>query len=109
MRIEDFMNFVVPEYSYIFNFEKSYSYAYTQEWLLDNDVYCFCCGMLYFTAVTIAMTYMLYNPKYDLKRPFALWCGLMALLSIIGFARTAPELYIALDRRNLYYSICKPR
>lgn len=109
MHEEDFKDAIAPEYSYVFNFEKSYCYGDTQEWLWDNAVYCLCCGILYILAIIVAMSYMLEKPKYDLKRPLALWCGLMALFSIIGFSRTAPELFFALDHCSIYHSMCIPR
>lgn len=106
---EDFTDPIAPEYSYVLNFEKNYSYADTQKWLLNNSVYCLCYCIFYFVAIVIGMSYMLEKPKYNLRRPLALWRGLMALLSIIGFSRTAPELHFALADRSFYHSICLPR
>ncbi|XP_003402069.1 elongation of very long chain fatty acids protein 6 [Bombus terrestris] len=108
MHEDDFIDVVTPEYSYIFNFEKSYSYLDTQNWLLNNLVFCFSCVIIYVIIIVGGMFYMLNKPKYNLKRPLALWYGVMALFSIIGFSRTAPELFFALGHRGLYYSVCIP-
>nr|XP_033205402.1 elongation of very long chain fatty acids protein 6-like [Bombus vancouverensis nearcticus] len=105
---EDFVDPIAPEYSYVFDFEKNYSYLHTQDWLLDNIVYCICYVIFYVIVVIAGLSYMLENPKFNLKRPRALWYGLMALLSIIGFSRTAPELFFALLHHSFYHSICLP-
>ncbi|XP_043604082.1 elongation of very long chain fatty acids protein 6-like [Bombus pyrosoma] len=108
MYINDSMDVITPEYSYVFNFENSYSYVDTQKWLSNNLMSCFGCGILYFIVIVSGMYYMIDKPKCDLKRPFALWCGTMALFSIIGLSRTAPELFFTLGHRSLYYSVCIP-
>lgn len=106
---EDLTDLIAPEYSYVFDFEKNYSYGDTQEWLLDNIVYCICYVVFYVTVIIVGISHMLEHPKYNLKRSRALWYGLMALLSIIGFSRTAPELLFALLHHSFYHSICLPR
>lgn len=109
MHENDSTDVFTPKYSYVFGFENSYSYEDTRKWLSNNLMYFFGCGILYFIVIVGGMFYMVHKPKYNLKRPFALWCGLMALFSIIGFSRTAPELFFSLGHHSLYYSVCIPR
>ena len=100
------MKITTLEYPYVFDFEKSYSYTDTKKWLTNNLVYFYSSSIVYFIVIISARVYMLNKPKYNLKLPFAIWCGLNALFSAFGFIRTVPELFFALRYRSLYYSVC---
>lgn len=99
---------IEPTYSHVFNFEKAYFYPDTQKWLQNNFQYCYYCCIIYAILIFGGKYYMSSRPKFDLKGPLALWSGLLAVFSIIGFCRTAPEMFSTLRHHGFYHSICIP-
>ncbi|XP_068985677.1 very long chain fatty acid elongase 6-like [Bombus flavifrons] len=99
---------IEPTYSHVFNFEESYFHPDTQKWLRNNFQYCYYCCIIYVILIFGGKYYMSSRPKFDLKRPLALWNGLLAVFSIIGFCRTAPEMFSTLRHHGFYHSVCIP-
>ncbi|XP_033200974.2 very long chain fatty acid elongase 6-like [Bombus vancouverensis nearcticus] len=99
---------IEPTYSHVFNFEKNYFYPDTQKWIQNNFQYCYYCCIIYVILIFGGKYYMSSRPKFDLKRPLALWSGFFAVFSIIGFCRTAPEMFSTLRHHGFYHSICIP-
>ncbi|XP_043602008.1 elongation of very long chain fatty acids protein 6-like [Bombus pyrosoma] len=108
MNRKDSPQIIEPTYSHVFNFEKNYFYPDSQKWFQNNFQYCYYCCIIYVILIFGGKYYMSSRPKFDLKRPLALWSGLLAVFSIIGFCRTAPEMFFTLRHHGFYYSICKP-
>ncbi|KOX75202.1 Elongation of very long chain fatty acids protein 6 [Melipona quadrifasciata] len=99
----------VPNYSHVFNVEKTYFYPDNQAWLTNNFPYCFYCCGIYVILIFGGKCYMSNRPKFNLRGPLALWSALLATFSIIGFSRTAPELFHILEQYGFYHSVCTPR
>ncbi|CAD1479820.1 unnamed protein product, partial [Heterotrigona itama] len=102
------MQVTIPNYSHVFNIEKAYFYPDTQVWLTNNFSYCFYCCGIYVILIFGGKYYMSNRPKFNLRGPLALWSGLLATFSIIGFSRTAPELFHVLEQHGFYHSVCTP-
>ncbi|KAF3426718.1 hypothetical protein E2986_12626 [Frieseomelitta varia] len=98
----------VPNYSHVFNIEKTYFYPDNQAWITNNFSYCFYCCGIYLILIFGGKYYMSSRPKFNLRGPLALWSGLLATFSIIGFSRTAPELFHVLQHHGFYHSVCTP-
>ncbi|KAK1124134.1 hypothetical protein K0M31_007158 [Melipona bicolor] len=97
-----------PNYSHVFNVEKTYFYPDNQAWLTNNFPYCFYCCGIYVILIFGGKCYMSNRPKFNLRGPLALWSGLLATFSIIGFSRTVPELFHVLEQYGFYHSVCTP-
>ncbi|XP_043528177.1 elongation of very long chain fatty acids protein 6-like [Frieseomelitta varia] len=49
------------------------------------------------------------RPKFELRGLLAIWSGSLAIVSIILFVRTLPEVYNILSNHGFYHSICTAR
>ena len=99
----------IPNYSRVFNVEKTYFYPDTQAWLMNNFSYCFYCCGIYVILIFGGKYYLSNKRKFNLRCPLILWSGLLATFSIIGFSRTAPELFHVLEQHGFHHSVCTPR
>ncbi|KAK9296091.1 hypothetical protein QLX08_009801 [Tetragonisca angustula] len=108
MNIVHDIQITVPNYSRVFNFEETYFYPDTQAWITNNFPYSFYCCGIYVILIFGGKYYMSNRPKFNLRGLLALWSGLLATFSIIGFSRTAPELFHVLEQHGFYHSVCTP-
>ncbi|EFN75445.1 elongation of very long chain fatty acids protein 6 [Harpegnathos saltator] len=102
----DYMEVTLPNYSYIFNFEETFSHYETKVWMMNNWTNCFYYCGLYMILIFGGQHYMASRPRFELRGILCLWNTLLATFSIIGFTRTAPELIHALRHHGLHHSIC---
>ncbi|XP_024226438.1 elongation of very long chain fatty acids protein 6-like [Bombus vosnesenskii] len=104
----DYMQLTIPNYSYVFNFEKTYSYTNSLTWSRSHYPNCFLYCGIYAVIIFGGKHYMSNRPKFNLRSKLALWSAMLALFSIMGFLRTAPEMFHTLRHHGFYYSICSP-
>lgn len=50
-----------------------------------------------------------YRYRFELRGLLVVWNTALAMFSIMGASRTAPELFHVLRHHGLYYSVCVPR
>lgn len=50
-----------------------------------------------------------FSHRYELRGPLVIWNSALAIFSIIGASRTAPELIHVLRHYGLFHSVCIPR
>lgn len=99
----------LANYSYIFNFEETFSPYETKVWMVNNWTNCFYYCGLYMILIFGGQHYMASRPRFELRGILCLWNTLLATFSIIGFTRTAPELIHVLRHHGLHHSICSTR
>ncbi|XP_065202772.1 very long chain fatty acid elongase 6-like [Planococcus citri] len=97
-----------PIYWYTFAFEENYSPERGRRWMNENywNAYLLC-GIYVFLIFSIQF-YMRNKPRYDLRRPLALWSAALSVFSIVGAMRSVPELYHMLTNYSLYDTVCYP-
>lgn len=105
----DYREVTLPNYSYIFNFEEKFSHHETKQWMMENWTNGFYYCGLYMILIFGGQHYMANRPRFELRGVLSLWNTLLAAFSVIGFARTAPELIHVLRHHGLHHSICIPR
>ncbi|CAD1468679.1 unnamed protein product, partial [Heterotrigona itama] len=96
---------IVPNYSYVFNFEKSIAYQDILPTITDHYPTCFYCCAIYIALIFSGKRYMLNRPRFELKGVLILWNALLALFSIFGFIRMRSELSYILHY-GFDHSIC---
>lgn len=104
----DYMEVTVPNYSYVFNFEETFSHLDTKIWMTKNWTNGFYYCGIYMILIFGGQHYMSTRPKFELRGMLCVWNTLLAAFSIIGFTRTAPELIHVLKNYGLRHSICIP-
>ena len=100
---------IIPNYQYVFTFEKNFVYSDTLTTITNHYPYCFFYSVVYIVLIFAGKHYMLNRPKLELRSTLALWNAFLAVFSIIGFLRMATEMYYTLSNYGFYHSICNPR
>ncbi|XP_063982047.1 very long chain fatty acid elongase 6 [Diachasmimorpha longicaudata] len=108
MQKMDYMEVTLPNYSYVFNFEEEFIHQDTRVWMTNNWTNVFYYVGIYMVLIFGGQYWMASRPRYELRGLLTLWNSLLATFSIIGFARTAPELIHVLRNHGLYHSVCIP-
>ncbi|KAK9303208.1 hypothetical protein QLX08_004987 [Tetragonisca angustula] len=103
---EYFMNATGPEHWVTFSFETTDFIWDTYLWMRDQWWKCFYYTAVYLIVIFGGKHYMSDKPKFNLRNALALWSASLALFSIIGFVRTAPEFFHVLQHHGFYYSVC---
>lgn len=67
---------------------------------------CFVYSLIYLIFVFGGQYVMKDRQRFDLRPYLALWSGLLAVFSIMGALRTAPEMYWSLTTHGFEYSCC---
>lgn len=100
---------LTPSYSYMFTFEQKFSPEHARVWMDNNWTNgFFFCG--FYILIVFSMKYYMQNrPRFDLRKILVLWNTMLATFSIIGTARTLPELYHVISNYGIYHSVCVPR
>ncbi|ELT88011.1 hypothetical protein CAPTEDRAFT_126391 [Capitella teleta] len=70
---------------------------------------CLWFGGAYVLLVKWGQWFMKDKERFNLRIPLALWSGALAVFSITGTVRSAPELYDAVFNQGFRYSVCNPR
>ncbi|KAF7990962.1 hypothetical protein HCN44_000767 [Aphidius gifuensis] len=104
----EFMEVTVPNYSYVFNFEKKFIHQDTRDWMQNNWTYGFYYCGIYMILIFSGQHWMSSRQRFELRGLLTIWNTLLATFSIIGFTRTAPELIHTLRNYGLYHSVCVP-
>ena len=102
----DYMPTTIPNYSYVFNFEKRLAYSNTVMRITNHYPYCFCYCLFYIILIFAGKYFMSSRPKFELRGTLALWNASLAVFSIFGFLRMGSELYHALRHYGFQYSVC---
>ncbi|XP_034238102.1 elongation of very long chain fatty acids protein 6 [Thrips palmi] len=97
-----------PNYSYVFNFEEEFVHQDTRVWMSKNWTYGFYYVGIYMVLIFGGQWYMQSRPRFQLAGILCVWNTALALFSICGATRTAPELFHVLKNHGLYHSICVP-
>lgn len=105
----EFMEVTLPNYSYVFNFEKKFIHQDTRDWMQNNWTYGFYYCGIYMVLIFSGQHWMSSRQRFELRGLLTIWNTLLATFSIIGFTRTAPELIHTLRNYGLYNSVCVPR
>ncbi|XP_076361903.1 very long chain fatty acid elongase 6-like isoform X1 [Tachypleus tridentatus] len=98
----------LPNYSYIFNFERNFDQREQRNWMIKNWYQAFYFVGVYMVLVFGGQVYMQSRPRYDLRRILAAWNVFLAVFSIIGAMRTLPEMIHVLRKYGFQYSVCNP-
>lgn len=98
----------LPNYSYIFNFERNFDQREHRNWMIKNWYQAFYFVGVYMVLVFGGQVYMQSRPRYDLRRILAAWNVFLAVFSIIGAIRTLPEMIHVLRKYGFQYSVCNP-
>lgn len=96
-------------YSIVFPFEAQYSPVSARKWMAENWTNGFYVCAVYVALVFGIRRLMRDRVAFRLKGPLILWNVMLSTFSIVGFTRTAPELYRALSAYGLHHSVCVAR
>jgi len=99
---------VTPNYSYVFDFENEFIHQHTRIWMVKNWTWVFYYCGAYMLVIFGGQYYMQNRPKFELRGPLVLWNSALAIFSIVGACRTAPELIHVLRHYGLFHSVCVP-
>uniref|UniRef100_A0A2M4CSC8 Elongation of very long chain fatty acids protein n=1 Tax=Anopheles darlingi TaxID=43151 RepID=A0A2M4CSC8_ANODA len=99
---------ITPNYSYIFDFENEFIHQDTRVWMVKNWTYVFYYCGIYMAVIFGGQWYMQNRPRFELRGLLAIWNTLLAMFSIMGAFRTAPELVHVLRHYGLFHSVCVP-
>lgn len=102
-------NHTVRNYTYLFNFEEEFQHLDSRVWMINHWTYGFLYCVIYMTVIFMGQFYMQGRPRFKLRGLLSAWNTSLAIFSIIGASRTAPELFHALRNHGLKYSVCVPR
>jgi len=96
-------------YPMVFEFEKNFDQDWARLWVQANWVpLCSLAGFVYLLLIYLGRAWMTSRPAFNLRSSLAAWSFGLALFSILGFLRTAPELFHILSSKGLRGSVCDP-
>jgi len=96
-----------PFYSHVFPFEEQFESSGARSWVQENWVPVVAwSGSIYVVLVFVGQAAMAGRPAFQLRGPLAIWSALLAIFSMLGFARTFPEFLHSLLTGGLYGSVC---
>lgn len=98
----------MPNYSYVFKFEEDFDTLEKRQWMKENWMMCFYYIGAYMIVIYCGQLYMQYRPRFELRIPLFMWNVFLALFSIWGAYRSAPELLYVLNQYGFRYSVCIP-
>nr|AIW65585.1 elongase 2 [Tigriopus japonicus] len=99
----------VPNYSYIFRFERDFEHMEIKPWFQENwsTIVSYCAG-LYLLFIFCGQAYMAQRPRMEMRSILVGWNVFLALFSIMGAIRTLPEIVHVLSTQGIYHSVCIP-
>uniref|UniRef100_A0A1B6KG55 Elongation of very long chain fatty acids protein n=1 Tax=Graphocephala atropunctata TaxID=36148 RepID=A0A1B6KG55_9HEMI len=95
-------------YSYLFNFEEEFKHLDSRVWMINHWTYGFLYCAIYMILIFGGQYYMQGRPRFQLRGVLSIWNTMLAIFSIVGACRTAPELIHVMKNYGLYHSICVP-
>lgn len=99
---------ITPNYSYIFDFENDFIHQETRNWMVKNWTWVFYYCGAYMLIIFGGQIYMKNRPRFELRGLLSIWNTALAMFSIMGACRTAPELVHVLRHYGLFHSVCVP-
>eukprot|EP00096_Caligus_rogercresseyi_P008951 TRINITY_DN2941_c0_g1_i4.p1 TRINITY_DN2941_c0_g1~~TRINITY_DN2941_c0_g1_i4.p1 ORF type:complete len:329 (+),score=65.82 TRINITY_DN2941_c0_g1_i4:280-1266(+) len=102
---------LVPNYSYVFAFEKDFEHGEVREWMGANwRRVVLLASSLYMILIFGGRYLMSHRERYEVRSLLTAWNVFLALFSLMGFSRTLPELFhvLNLSPPGLYTSLCVP-
>lgn len=99
---------VTPNYSYIFDFENDFIHQRTRKWMVENWTWVFYYCGIYMLVIFGGQHFMQNRPRFQLRGPLIIWNTMLAMFSIMGAFRTAPELLHVLRHYGIFHSVCVP-
>ncbi|XP_055700631.1 elongation of very long chain fatty acids protein 6 [Phlebotomus papatasi] len=99
---------LAPNYSFVFDFENDFIHEDTRHWMLRNWTWVFYSSGIYMLVIFGGQQFMLNRPKFELRGLLVIWNTMLAMFSIMGAFRTAPELFHVLRHHGLFHSVCVP-
>ncbi|XP_042885566.1 elongation of very long chain fatty acids protein 6-like isoform X4 [Penaeus japonicus] len=98
----------MPNYSYVFKFEEDFDTLEKRRWMRENWMMCFYYIGAYMIVIYGGQLYMQTRPRFELRMPLFMWNVFLAVFSIWGAYRSAPELLYVLNNHGFHYSVCIP-
>ncbi|KAK7075972.1 hypothetical protein SK128_024781, partial [Halocaridina rubra] len=98
----------MPNYSYVFKFEEDFDNYEKRQWMKENWKSCFYYVGAYMIVIFGGQLYMQTRPRFELRKPLFIWNVFLALFSVWGAYRSAPELLTVLANHGFHYSVCIP-
>lgn len=94
---------------YVFGFEENFNYKSAHQWMTENWT-----NMFYYCAVYVVLVFgirwiMSDRASFKLKGLLILWNIMLATFSVVGFARSAPELFRLWNTYGMHYTVCVSR
>lgn len=65
-------------------------------------------AIVYVAFLFYGKRYMSKRPPFDLRMALAIWSGILAIFSILGAARSLPELIYTIREYSFHHSMCHP-
>lgn len=104
--MNEYQQVAMPNYSYVFSFEKEWIHQDTLRWMTQNWTVVFYYVGIYMVLVFGGQHLMQSRPRFELRGLLTIWNTALAAFSIMGACRTAPELLTTLTHHGLYHSLC---
>jgi len=98
----------MPNYSYVLPFERDFPGEESRKWFAENWTNSFYYVAAYMLVIFGVQHYMTSRPRFELKWILVTWNVCLAMFSIWGTYRSAPELLYVLQNYGFRYSCCIP-
>ncbi|XP_071538010.1 very long chain fatty acid elongase 6-like isoform X2 [Panulirus ornatus] len=98
----------MPNYSYVFKFEEDFDTLEKRRWMKENWMMCFYYIGAYMIVIYGGQLYMQTRSRFELRLPLFMWNVFLAMFSVWGAYRSAPELLYVLNKYGFRYSVCIP-
>lgn len=94
------------DYTFVLPFERDFDPSPSTEWMRAYWWHSVTLSVLYALGIWLGQKWMHTRDAFQLRRPLILWNASLAVFSILGCARMAPEFYDALFNHGFTYSMC---
>ena len=89
-------------------FESNFDEPSFYTWMLSNWHQCFWYSLVYVTMIFAGKRVMKEKDRFEIRALLFLWSASLAVFSILGAARTLPELVYVVRQHGWEYSMCSP-
>lgn len=90
----------------IYDFEKLYEYEDVYDWMKNKWQYSFGWSIIYLICIFGGQSYMKYRPRFELRFFLILWNTGLAVFSIFGTLRMAPNVYKSIQIYGMLNTLC---
>lgn len=95
------VNYLPYKYKYFFELEKRYwNAAYVYQMFNEHWHYSVYIAIVYVLGIHLLQRWMRNRKPYDLRVSLALWNGILAIFSTVGFFRIAEEFIYVFSERS---------